>query len=188
MAQMLADGLSDSTATRVRATLSVALNQAMRDLGLPRNVASLAKVPKSDRPAFTREVVTPDQARTIVGAFEGHRLQPLVMFSLATGVRQGELLALRWGDIDLASRTVTIRHAVDVQNRKRVLARPKSSRSQRLLRLPELAIAALQLRRQQEEQDWLLAGERWRDLRLVFPNRTGGIRTGEQVTKVSRPR
>jgi integrase len=183
LGRLLASGLSDTTVTRVRATLSVALNQAMRDYGLPRNVASLARVPKSDRPAFVKEVVTPDQARAILSAFQGHRLEPLVLFSIATGVRQGELLALRWQDVDLAGRTVTITHAVDVQGRQRVLARPKSARSQRTLRLPDMALAALILRREQEVGDRLLAGRSWQELDLVFPGRTGGIRAGPAVTK-----
>lgn len=183
LGQLVQSGLSDTTATRVRATLSVALNQAMRDLGLLRNVASLAKVPKSDRPAFTKEVVTPEQARRVIAAMQGHRLEPLVLFSIATGVRQGELLALRWQDIDIPGRTVTITHAVDLQAGKKVLARPKTARSQRALRMPDMAMVALALRREQETADRLLAGPRWQETGVVFATQLGGIRTGPQVTK-----
>jgi len=52
MSDLLREHLSESTVRRVRSTLSAALNSAQRDLGLPRNVASLAKTPKSDRPTF----------------------------------------------------------------------------------------------------------------------------------------
>jgi len=181
---LMASGLSLNTATQVRATLSVALHQAQRDHGLPRNVASLAKMPKTDRPAFKPEVVTPDQARAILAAFEGHRLEPLVMFSIATGVRQGESLALRWQDVDEPNRAVTIRHAVDMQKGRRVLAKPKSARSQRRLRLSDMALAALELARAQEAEDQALAGRDWQDLDLVFPGKNGAIRAGPAVTKV----
>jgi integrase len=107
----------------------------------------------------------------------------LVLFSIATGVRQGELLALRWCDIDESARTVTIQHAVDKQNGVRVLARPKSPKAQRTLALPALALRALELRRSQEADDRLLAGGDWQDLDLVFPSPTGRIRDRHAVTR-----
>ena len=116
LSQLLASGLSLQTAIHVRATMSVALHQAQRDHNLPRNVAALAKLPKTDQPAFALEVITPGQARAILEAFRGSRLEPLVLFSISTGVRQGELLALRWQDVDLTNRSVTIRHAVDFRH------------------------------------------------------------------------
>ena len=101
LARVVESGRSESTAKRVRAVLSAALRAAQLDIGLPRNVARLAALPKSDRPAFAPEVITPEQAWSILAAFSGHRIEPLVLFSVATGVRQGELLALRWQDVDL---------------------------------------------------------------------------------------
>jgi hypothetical protein len=48
-------------------------------MGLPRNVARLASLPTSHRPAFVPEVITPDPSRAIIAAFEGTRLSPLVL-------------------------------------------------------------------------------------------------------------
>lgn len=183
LAGVVSSGRSESTARRVRAALSSALRAAMLDHGLPRNVASLARVPKSDRPQFAAEVVTPVQARAILASFAGHRLEPLVLFSVATGVRQGELLALRWCDIDMDARTVTITHAVDVQGGRRLLARPKTDAAQRTLALSDMAVRALELRREQEVGDRILARDAWTDTGLVFPSPTGGIRSGGAVRR-----
>jgi len=183
LARVVASGLSESTAGRVRAVLSSALNAAQLDYGLPRNVARLAKVPRSPRPAFTPEEITPEDAHLILAAVEKSRLRPLVLFAIATGMRQGEQLALRWRDIDMKRRTVTVRHAVDVRDGQRVLGRPKTLTAQRSLRLSDLAIAALEMRQAQEADDRILAGDRWQELDLVFANPTGGIRDGNALRR-----
>jgi len=180
---VMAGGLSATSARSIRATLSVALKTAILDHGLPRNVAALSKVPKSDKPAFSPEVVTPEQARQIMAAFHGSRLEPLVLFSIATGVRQGELLALRWEDVDLGKRTVVIRYAAEHRDGTKSLVKPKTDKSQRTLSLPALAIRALELRRAQEVEDRLLAGAEWTETGTVFANPSGGIRDGTAVTK-----
>lgn len=183
LADVIAGGQSETTARRVRATLSAALKSAMQDMGLPRNAASLAKVPKSDRPVFKPEVITPDDARRILKAFRGSRLEPLVMFAVATGLRQGEMLALKWSDIDLERGTLTVRHTVEEHGRGvRILTRPKTEKAQRTLALGSLALRALDLSRAQAEQDRLLAGDAWQGGECVFANPVGGLRCGSAVT------
>jgi len=71
LAEILNSGRSETTVKHIRSTLSGALRAAQLDHGLPRNVASLAKMPKFDRPAFEPEVITPEDARAILGAFKG---------------------------------------------------------------------------------------------------------------------
>jgi integrase len=115
LALVLANGRSVTTAQKVRATLSAALHAAQLDHGLSRNVASLAKMPKTDRPSYRPEVVTPEHARRILDAFAGSRIEPLVLFAVATGLRHGEMLALRWQDIDPERNTFTVTHAVDIR-------------------------------------------------------------------------
>ena len=182
LAKLLERGLSETTVKHVRSTLSGALRVAMIDYGIPRNAASLAKMPKTDKPAFRPEVITIERARQIVAAFRESRLEPIVMFAAATGLRQGELLALRWSDIDSEHRTVTVRHAIDIQDGARVLARPKTEKGQRVLALPALATRALELRQRQTEEDRVVAGEKWQGGDFVFANPLGGIRCGTTLT------
>lgn len=176
----MANGVADTTALRIRATLSAAYKQAQIDYGVQRNPASLAKMPKTDRPQFQREVVRPEDARAILAAFEGSRLWPLVAFSLATGVRQGELLALRWQDIDAA---VHIRHAVDIRDGQRFLARPKSDKANRTVPLSMLGQAAVDMRRADTEIERMLGGVDYRDQGLVFAGPLGDFRDGRSVTR-----
>lgn len=175
LSELVAAGLSDNTARNIRGTLTSALRTAMRDHGLLRNVASLARVPKTDRPAFQAETVTPDDARAILAAFEGSRLAPLVMFSLATGVRQGELLALRWADVDLRRGVVAIRYGVDAKGGEPRLVRLKTTKSRRDLPLSDLAREALDLARRHAARDGVVSD-------MVFPGPDGGIRNGPAVT------
>lgn len=185
--KLLADvrdkGVSESTVDHVRTTLSMALRAAVTDGIAPKNVAEQVPVPKSTKPAFVPEVVTPDEARLIIAAFKGYRHEPDVMFAIATGMRQGEQLALRWSDVNLQARTATVEVAVDItEDGQRVSARPKSEKSQRVMPLPELAIRALEMRARQREEDRILAGEAWEGGDLVFGNRTGGMRSGKVLT------
>jgi hypothetical protein len=89
LAHVLRAGLTESTARRVRGILSSALKAAMLDCGLPRNVASLPKAPKSDRPPIQAEIVKPDEARRIAAALDGHVLRPLGMFAASAGMGRG---------------------------------------------------------------------------------------------------
>lgn len=183
---VIAKGVSDTTAQRVRATLSAAYKAAMLDYGVLRNPAALAKAPRSDRPQFQREVVKPEDAREILAAFDGSRLWPLVAFSLATGVRQGELLALRWQDID--GTAAHIRHAVDFRDGHRILARPKSDKAHRTVPLSSLALSAIEARRGEIETERMLAGDAYTDRQLVFAGPSGDFRDGAAVTRNFRAR
>lgn len=184
LAKLLADELSDTTVSHVRAVLSSALRVAQQDYGLPRNAAALAKLPRSGRPPFQPEVIPPAQARAMIESFQGSRLAPLVAFSAATGLRQGELLGLRWRDLAVEERALEVHHALDVrEGGKKVLARTKTKKSQRSLSLPALAIVALELQREISAADRERAGEAWQDLDFVFPGPTGGGRNGSAVRR-----
>lgn len=177
----MANGVADTTALRIRATLSAAYKQAQIDYGVQRNPASLAKMPKTDRPAFQREVVMPEDARALLTAFDGSRLWPLVAFALATGLRQGEQLALRWEDVD--ERSVHVRHAVDFRDGRRVLARPKSPKANRTVPLSALGRSAVDMRRVDTEQERMLGGDDYVDRGLIFAGPLGDFRDGTAVTR-----
>lgn len=92
-------GLSAATVRQVHAVLRKALADAVRWDQLARNVAALVKPPRVQR----RDMVTldPGQARAFLDAARGERLEALYVLALTTGMRRGELLALRWKDLDL---------------------------------------------------------------------------------------
>src|SRR2546423_138417 len=95
----LAAGMSPQTVVHLRAILRRALNRAMRYGYLVRNVAALAEPPKVERREM--QVLDPDQARAFLKAANTDPLRALYTLALFTGLRQGELLGLRWTDVDL---------------------------------------------------------------------------------------
>ena len=93
----LAAGLHPRTVTGIRLVLCYALNQAMRWELLSRNVAALVKSPKI--PRHEMKVWTEDQARKFIECCDNEPLGALYVLALYTGLRRGELCALRWSDV-----------------------------------------------------------------------------------------
>jgi integrase len=91
-----------------RTVLRDALNQGVRDGILTRNVAGLTDPPRS----VQHEIApfSPEQVRALLKAVDGHRLQALFTVAIALGMRQGEMLGLRWEDVDLHSGLLRVRN------------------------------------------------------------------------------
>jgi integrase len=96
-------------------------------------------------------------------------------------MRQGELLALRWSDVDLDGGTLAVRHTL--QRRTRELADPKTDRARRTLRLGSAAVASLREQRRRQLEDRLAAGRSWTDRELVLTTRTGSALDSRTVIK-----
>jgi integrase len=97
--EKLDSGLSPTSVQRVHALLHKALKQAVHDGLVPRNVTEAVKAPRQSRneiPTLTRE-----QVRIFLSSAKGDRLEALYLLAIHTGLRQGELLGLKWSDIDL---------------------------------------------------------------------------------------
>src|SRR5674476_1535372 len=104
-----ASGLSPRTVAYLRGVLRGALGHAERTDLVNRNVARLARPPR-----IPRRPVSPlsaEQARTFLAAIRGDRLEALYLVALGVGLRQGEILGLRWPDVDLDAGTLRVRHA-----------------------------------------------------------------------------
>jgi integrase len=153
---LLDDGLSPSTVQRVRATLRCALNQARRWGMVQRNVATLIDMPKVERPRF--EPMTLEQARRMMDAAASYRIAPILNVALATGLRQGEILGLRWQDIDLEAGTLTVRYALQRIDGEFILVKPKTELSQRRLPLTGRVVALLRDHKQAQEAGEPIAG------------------------------
>lgn len=132
---------SPRTRHHARAVLRTALGRAVAHGLILRNPAALAAPPRVEH----REVESWDaaQVRTFLESVRGHRLEALFTIAVVTGLRQGELLGLRWSDIDLATGTLTVRHALQRVNGRLELVETKTPRSRRTIPLPELALRAL---------------------------------------------
>lgn len=175
--------VSPTTANRIRATLRTALTSAMRWGIVSRNVATLADPRKEQRSRVTP--LTPAQARQFITATEKDRLGPLFLVAIATGLRQGELLALRWSDVDLEAKRLTVRHTLTRDGKAWAFTEPKTEQSRRTLVLTPTAIAALKRQRTRNLEAQLLAGSRWQGdaYGLVFPSTVGTPQNNANVTR-----
>ena len=98
IADRLAAGKSPQTVVSVVSTLKAALGIAVRDGELPRNVATMADMPRVEREPV--EAMTPERAQAILDAVAGDRLEAFYVLLLGTGLRAGEACALDWGDVE----------------------------------------------------------------------------------------
>jgi integrase len=131
-----------------------------------RNVAELIESPrgKTGRPSKS---LTLTQARALLKAAEGERLYSYIVVSLLSGIRTEEIRALRWPHVHFEDEPGAVAN-VDVWRADRTDGDTKTDKSRRSLRLPDLCVEALRKQRGQQEQDQLIAGERWQENGLVF--------------------
>ncbi len=177
LSRKLAAGLSPRRVQLIRVVLSMALKQAERWGMLPRNVAALVASPRVERHEV--QPLTPDEARQLLAAVAGDRLEALYSVALAMGLRQGEALALRWQDIDIDKGRAAVLASLQRVDGKLQRVAPKTKQSRRTGALPSVVVEALRRHRNRQRQEKLLAGTRWRETGLVFTTSIGtGIDAG----------
>ncbi len=165
---MLDKGLSPKTARIVYGALHCALEQAVAWNLVPRNVASLVKAPRVTR----KEVQAFDagQVRRLQDGTAATRWHALIAVALATGMRQGEILGLKWGDIDTAAGVVRVRRQL---GRDGALAELKNDKHRRSIDVPASTLAALREHRRQQNEERLYVGPEWQDQDFVFCTHRG---------------
>jgi len=166
-----AAGLSPRTCQYLRAVLRRALSRAVKQDIIARNVAALADPPRVVRKEV--EALTPDQARAFLEAIADHRLYALVAVAVSLGMRQGEILGLRWQDVDLDRGAIRIQHALHRSNKAWTLGEPKSERSRRTVKMPDTLVTILKAHRKAQLETRLAAGEKWKEHGFVFTARHG---------------
>lgn len=183
MARLLESGRSPATVQRARATLRRALHDAQRDGLVNRNAAALARPPRVERREM--RALTPDEVRRLLQATAD---LPIVALAVTTGLRLGELLGLRWSDIDLDARTLVVRRALArTHSGGYALAEPKTARSRRTVVLGAVALEALRRRRVQQAADRLAAGSAWQDTDgAVFTDALGRLLDPREVSRSFR--
>jgi integrase len=165
-------GLSPRTCQYLRAVLRRALARAVKAELVGRNVAALADPPRVVRAETVS--LTPEQARTFLAAIASHRLYPLVSVAVSLGLRQGEILGLRWSDVDLDQGVVRVRHGLQRFGKAGWrLVEPKSDKSRRAVKLPASLLPILRAHRKRQLEWRLAAGDKWAGQDFVFTTQIG---------------
>jgi integrase len=171
-ADRLAAGLSPTTVRHLHRFLHRVFDQAVRWGATPRNPVTLVDPPRVVRHEF--RALTPTEARCLLAGLRGDRLAALYVLALTTGMRQGELLALRWGDVDLPARRLAVRGSLHRdQGGGWTITEPKTDHSRRQVVLAPMAVTAIQRHRLRQNAERLTVGDMWEDNDLVFPNQIG---------------
>jgi integrase len=157
-------GRAPKTIRNIHGVLSKALADAERWGLVGRNAARLADVPAVARPKL--RVWSPEQTRAFLAAVANDRLFAAWLLAATTGMRRGELLGLRWEDIDLDNGVVRIAR---VRAGNQVVAgEPKTARGRRTLALDPTTVAALRQHRKRQTEERLAAGPHYADSGLAF--------------------
>ncbi|MFI0811875.1 tyrosine-type recombinase/integrase [Streptomyces echinatus] len=164
--------LSALTVTYVHSVLKSALEHAVREDELPRNVARNVKT-TTHQPGRFRPL-TATEARQFLGAARADRLHALYELALRTGLRKGELLGLHWEDLDLATGTASIRRSLQRTRNGGLTHLPTKPRaSERRIALPTECIHSLKKHQERQDKERETAGPDWRYNGLVFTTPTG---------------
>ncbi|SBT63963.1 Site-specific recombinase XerD [Micromonospora sediminicola] len=165
----------------VHALLRNALQHAMREELVPCNVAKLVRVPS---PRYkVGKGLSVGQVRKILAASAGHRLHALYVVAATIGLRRGELVGLRWSDVDLDEGTLRVQQTVQrVAGQLHVLD-AKTEDSEAVLPLPEVTWLALLEHQERQQAERTALAEVWQDHGLVFPSERG---TPLEPTNLSR--
>lgn len=170
-ADKLAAGCGPRTVQLCHLRLKQALTQA-EDLGLvSRNVADKVTPPR----VTPKEMSTWDaaQARRFLAVAVASAYGPIWLVSLATGMRRGELLGLRWKDIDWERRVLSVRQTVGVVGTTPTIGEPKSKAGRRDVRVQPEVIAALHAHKRAQNEGRLARGVAWHDHDLMFAASNG---------------
>jgi integrase len=152
----LRSGLSPRTVQIIHATLHKALKQALRRSLVSKNVTEVVTPPRYRKKEV--RTLSPEEVKILLRAAKGDRFEALYVLAVTTGMRQGELLGLKWRDLDLKKDTLRVRRTV----RNAEVNPPKSASSTRSVHLTGMAIRALRGHRERN------GGWEW-----VFPTRNG---------------
>lgn len=180
--------LSVRTVRLAHKVLHRALRDAVVDGLLERNPSELARVPKRDPEEVEvddeLQVWTAAQVVRFLELVDEHPLRALWHLAIGTGARRGELLGLRWDDVDLEAQTITIRRALTNEGGVARLLGTKTS-CVRTVSVTDPVIEALQRRREQQDADRAAAGTAFDDADcwgLVFTDLTGAAVAPMEVT------
>lgn len=175
LAAVAARGVSARTVQLSRAVLRTMLADAEREQLISRNVAGLVKGPRVER----REVEpwSAEEAGRFLDSMNGHRLSALFAVGVALGLRKGELLAMRWDDVDLGGASLRVQRTVQRLGGGigLVSGSPKTERSRRTIPLPQVSVNSLREHRSRQEKERSAAGKAWVDLGLVFATPKGTV-------------
>lgn len=164
--------LSGHTVLHAHRVLRQALKQAVRWQLVAVNVCDAVEPPRRERKEM--KAITESETAKLLRGLAGTRYHAPVLIAVSCGLRRGELLGLRWQDIDLEQATLSVRQALEQTKAGGIrMKEPKTPKSKRQIVIPSLALAALETHQEEQEARRKEQGNTWKDNNLVFPGPDG---------------
>lgn len=182
----LAEGtLSNRTIEYHRAVLRAALNHAIDEDRLTKNVATAVKIPRHKPPRI--EPLTPEQVKQLFDYMEKEQVlyRPLIMLATLTGMRQGEILGLKWEDIDFRHKRIHVRQQMQRVDKRYQLVDLKTDESRRTLPLLSILEEPLKEWRDLQNQHKLDYREKWDEYLSLHPEWEGLVFTTRYGSPIS---
>jgi integrase len=171
-ADRLATGLSNTSVRHMHSVLHHALDDAVKWGLVNRNVTDAVDPPRRSAPEMT--VWSREDVTRFLNAATDDPLEPLWTLALLTGMRRGELLGLKWGDIDLDAGTLSVRRTLSRGTGSELIeGAPKTKTAQRRIALPATAVESLRHHRARQNEYRLELGSVWEPNDYVFTNDVG---------------
>ena len=167
-------GMGAATTRRVFATLRVALNKAVRQGLLATNPCASVELESEVEHRAVAHVWTPEQVRTFLAHVGEDRLYALYLLVVTTGLRRGEVIGLRWEDVDLDAGLLLVQRSVVQIGGQVIEGAPKTRHSKRVVPLDSTTTTALRAHKRRQAQEHLIAGAAWQDeVGRVFTRQDG---------------
>lgn len=180
--RMREEGKGARTIELVHVTLHCAFAQAVKEGILGRNPLDAVERPRVETMHF--QILTEEQARQFMIAASGSSYEAVFYLALTTGMRKGELLGLKWSDLDWYKGVLLVQRQLQQANRSSaVLAPPKTKAGRRALKLGQGTLSQLDAHRKRQELTKAAAGEKWQENDLIFTSSIGTFMDQSKVSK-----
>lgn len=174
------NGKPNSTLKSINKPLKNCLNEALKHDFIVKNYCELITLPSVEKNNEVK-VFSTEQEKQFIKAVENNRLKALFILDLGTGLRIGELLALRWDDIDLENCELTVSKSLKrvtiiengIRISKLIEQTPKTKNSIRKVDIPSAIITILQNHKDKQSLEKVKAGNLYTDINLVFSTELG---------------
>ncbi|MGH9225425.1 MAG: site-specific integrase [Acidimicrobiales bacterium] len=150
--------LGATSARTVRKVLSMALREAVERGRLPRNPVALTLPPRRDR-SYRKQSWTLDETRRFLAGVGDHRPYAAFHLGLVTGLRRGELLGLRWVDVDVERCQLVVAQQLSIEGGRPSLKQLKTETSQRLVTSGPGTAGVLSAHQERQDAEAAVAGE-----------------------------
>lgn len=170
----LEDGYNAKTVNKMHIVLSMALDNAVKWNMVARNVCDVVTKPRET--PYEIQPLTEEQAKRLIEVACDSILEGIITVVLALTLRRGEVLGLKWNDIDFEGKCLYVRHTTGRIGKMGIVEkRPKTKSGLRKILLPEFVIAALRREQARQEKRKVDLGPKWKNSGYVFPNGHGGF-------------